>query len=303
MNANLLRRVLSRFFPNDSVEINAPAQENFSHEEGEKAKAASSPSASISPVEPDSRDIGLVDAVMSGWFLQDRGELLEGFAIGPKDVVLDVGCGEGGAAGFCAHQGARMIFSDIDVGKVSAVRRKLADAGFSAERYHGFVSDSDPLPLIDGCVSHVLCMEVLEHVDDPSRLLRELYRVGQPGARYLLTVPDATSEQVLKQVAPSIFFEKPNHIRIFSRDDFERVVKESGLQIERQTTSGFYWAMWWMLFCACEQKNFAPPWHPLLAAWSRTWDILLQQPQGPRLKQVLDELLPKSQAIIARKPL
>ncbi|MBP9219482.1 MAG: class I SAM-dependent methyltransferase [Sterolibacterium sp.] len=252
--------------------------------------------------QPDGRDVGLHDAVLGGWFRGETGELLEGFAIAASDTVLDVGCGDGGAIGFCAHLGAQVIYSDIDAAKVAAVRHKLAAAGIAASQHRGFASDSDPLPLPDQLASRILCMEVLEHVDDPARILRELWRVGQPGAHYLLTVPDPSSEAVLKQVAPPIFFEKPNHIRVFSHDDFERLVQEAGFIIERRVTSGFYWSLWWILFCACDQQRFEPPWHPLLEQWSRTWALLLQQPQGPRLKQALDAALPKSQAIIARKP-
>jgi hypothetical protein len=40
----------------------------------------------------------------------------------------------------------------------------------------------------------------------------------------------------------------------------------------------------------------------LLESWARTWDMVLKMRDGPRIKKALDEALPKSQAIIARKP-
>ncbi len=245
-------------------------------------------------------DPSLADACMSGWFRNDTCELLEGFAIAAEDTVLDVGCGSGGVVSFCARHGAEVIFSDIDAGKVAAVEKRLAGSGARAVR--GVVSDSNPLPLPDATATRVICMEVLEHVDDPAQVMRELLRVGRPGARYLLTVPDPASEAVLKKVAPAAFFEKPNHIRVFQHDEFEQLIADAGLVIERRVTYGFYWSLWWIFFCACDQE-FEPPWHPLLEQWMKTWETLLTLPQGPRLKQALDEALPKSQAIIARKPL
>lgn len=251
---------------------------------------------------PDAGSIepSLADACMSGWFRQETNELLEGFPILAADTVLDVGCGNGGFVRFCAQCGPDVIFTDIDEAKVAAVGALLA--GTSARSLRPVVSDSNPLPIEDATASKIICMEVLEHVDDPNQVMRELVRVGQPGALYLLTVPDPASETVLKKVAPSIFFEKPNHVRVFGREAFEQLVLDAGLVIERRTFYGFYWSIWWMMFCACEQ-DFSPPWHPLLQNWTRTWETLLAMEKGAEIKKALDEFMPKSQAIIARKPL
>lgn len=237
---------------------------------------------------------------MSGWFRQETHELLEGFPILSTDTVLDVGCGNGGFVKFCAQCGPEVIFSDIDAAKVAAVADLLA--GTAARSIRPIVSDTNPLPLEDATASKIICMEVLEHVDDPTQVMRELVRVGQPGALYLLTVPDPASETVLKKVAPSLFFEKPNHVRVFGRDDFEHLILNAGLVVERRTSYGFYWSIWWVLFCACKQ-DFSPPWHPLLQHWTRTWETLLAMENGGEIKKALDEFMPKSQAIIARKPL
>jgi SAM-dependent methyltransferase len=51
------------------------------------------------------------------------------------------------------------------------------------------VADLHELPIEDGRFGFVLCTEVLEHVADPPRVLRELHRVLRPGGGLLLTVP------------------------------------------------------------------------------------------------------------------
>ncbi len=244
-------------------------------------------------------DPALKDAYLSGWFQNDTGELLKGFPIVAEDIVLDVGCGNGGHIHFCARQGAEVIFVDIDAAKVIKVEKLLAGSG--ARSIRPIISDSNPLPLPDEVATKIVCMEILEHVDDPAQIMRELLRVGRPGAKYLLTVPDPVAEDLQKSIALPYYFEKPNHIRVFQREEFVRLVTNAGLVIEQQTSYGFYSSMWWTLFWACEQEP-VPPWHPLLENWAKTWDILLALPQGPHIKQVLDEFMPKSQIIIARKP-
>lgn len=248
---------------------------------------------------PEAVDSSLHDAYLSGWFLHETQELLEGFAIHADDTVLDVGCGDGPFVSFCAQQGAEVIFADIDAVKVAAVAEMLK--GSPARAVTPLVSDANPLPLPDARASKVIAMEVLEHVDDPAQFMRELVRVGKPGAQYLITVPDPVGEGIQKHLAPDEYFQKPNHIRVFQREEFEKLVTDAGLIIEHRVHYGFYWSIWWFFFWACKQ-DLSPPWHPLLENWSKTWATLLAMPDGPRIKKVLDDSMPKSQALIARKP-
>ncbi len=245
-------------------------------------------------------DIGIRDATMSGWLRGESGELLAGFRILTADVVLDIGCGEGFFAAFCGEQGAEVILADVDASTVKAAEARVRQTKARAVR--ALVTDGDPLPLEAHTASKIVLTEVLEHVDDPRRFLAEAVRVGRPGALYLISVPDPVHEHLQKQdIAAPAHFEKPNHIRIFEREQFRSLVTEAGLEIETEASSGFYWAMWWIFFWACKQ-DLAPPWHPLLTAWTSTWNELLNTQQGPHIKKVLDQFMPKSQIIIARKP-
>jgi ubiquinone/menaquinone biosynthesis C-methylase UbiE len=88
----------------------------------------------------------------------------------------------------------------------------------SARRKECLVSKAETLPVADGIATRVLCTEVLEHVDDPAWVLRELVRIGAAGSIYLITVPDPVGERVQQKIAPPFYFKQPNHLRIFSRD-------------------------------------------------------------------------------------
>ncbi|WP_082629065.1 class I SAM-dependent methyltransferase [Pseudomonas sp. TTU2014-080ASC] len=270
-----------------------------------RSEASASTSAYI-----DSRDCGLKDAMLSGWY-RENGELFKGFQITQDDVVLDVGCGPGGATMFAANIGAHVIFSDVLPEKIEALRARVATT--PARQAQGLVSDSNPLPLEDGIATRVVAMEVLEHVQDPAQVLNELVRVGKPGALYLLAVPDARGEHMQKCIAPESYFEAPNHIRIIERDEFAGLVTGAGLIIEQQTTYGFFWTMW-MLFHWSWAKSPAglaqdpdkdllhPPYPALLNDWARAWNGLIDMPESAPVKAALDDLLPKSQVIVARKP-
>lgn len=253
------------------------------------------------PPEVDlAQDAGFRDARMGGWFNDASGELLAGFPILAQDHVLDVGCGDGLCIHFCANQGAEVSLVDIDASKVNALHQKLQST--PARAVHAMASDANPLPLATRTFDKIINTEVLEHVADPKQFLSELVRVGKPGALYLMAVPHSTSEGVQKELAPAIHFEPPNHIRIFTPESFTALVQDSGLVIERTINYGFFSAVFWAFFWTCDHDLNAPR-HPLLQSWENTWKLMLEMRDGPRIKKALDAVLPKSQVIIARKPL
>ena len=258
------------------------------------------------------RDVGLHDAVLDGWFLNDSGELLKGFAITADDTLLDVGCGEGAATLFAVRQGASVIFTDSEHDKVRDLGRQVEAQ--SAKPNLGLVSNSLPLPLADGCASKVVCMEVLEHIEHPEPFMAELVRMGRPGALYLLSVPAPVGEHLQKGIAPDSYYQSPNHVQIFTAQRFAALVEDAGLVIEHRQATGFFWVMGMIFFWASERAagrdlggavrdRIHAPYPPLMESWARTWQDLLMQPDGLAIKQMLDRFMPKSQVIIARKPL
>ena len=256
----------------------------------------------------DPRVCGLQDAVKRGWYRLQTGELFAGFQVTPQDVVLDVGCGEGNAALFCARQGAHVVFSDSDAGKIKALAEKMKDT--NARKYEAFISDSLPLPLPDAYATKILCTEMLEHTPEPEKIMAELVRVGRPNARYLITVPDARSERLQTPVADPIYFTAPNHIQIFDRNRFLRLVKDAGLAVLKYDTWGFYWTFFMSLFWLAHRKerlqgavldNIRPPYAPVLQSWANTWSQVMELEGSEGLMESFDRYLPKTQVIVAEK--
>jgi SAM-dependent methyltransferase len=81
--------------------------------------------------------------------------------------VLDVGCG---VKPYYPYFASADAYVGVDVGG-----NPNADLEGSVEA----------LPVEDGAYDVVLCLQVLEHVDDPDRAVRELHRVTRPGGRVL----------------------------------------------------------------------------------------------------------------------
>ena len=250
---------------------------------------------------------GLKDALLSGWFEGD--ELFRGMPISAEDVVVDVGCGEGGNLAYCADRGAHVIGVDLDAEALAETEAKVAARNARAAEF--YVAPAEQVPVADGIATRVICTEVLEHVDDPMVVLRELNRIGAPGAIYLIAVPDEVQETMQKEVAFDYYFRSPNHIRIIGREELPAWVSDAGLEVVSQSGYGFFWSIWWaMLWGTGIDESMDRPWlvsideidHPALKHWTQAWAALLETPEGLRVKEGLERFMPKSQVIIARKP-
>lgn len=94
--------------------------------------------------------------------------------------VLDVGCGE---MPFRGLLGKNASYTGIDV--------PAADDFGMTENPDIVPFDGTTIPFADSSFDHILCTEVLEHVEDPASLIAEMNRVLRPGGSLVITVPFA----------------------------------------------------------------------------------------------------------------
>ncbi len=225
-----------------------------------------------------------------------------GFDISGDDTLLDVGCGLGDICVNAGTVGAAVIAIDVVESTLRHVEKRMV--AVPARSFRGYVSDCMPMPLPDGSATAIVAQEVLEHTESPEAFLRELVRVGAPDARYLITVPDAVSESLLRHVAPPDYFSPPNHRNVFSRGDMERMLSASGLQIVHRLAFGFYWSFWWLFEMADrkanERKDRTAPSNSV-KRWEEAWAALQTCPGSQQVAAALDQLCPKSAVFICRK--
>jgi 2-polyprenyl-3-methyl-5-hydroxy-6-metoxy-1,4-benzoquinol methylase len=134
--------------------------------------------------------------------------------------LLDLGSGSGelSSAVLVARPDADVVGLDLARTAVEIAQRKVPTARF-------FQSDfAKPMALpaqLDGWATHAVCSEVLEHLDAPGAMLRNIRRYLAPGARLVITVP----------AGPMSAFDKHiGHRRHFDRRSLAGLLQGSGFR-------------------------------------------------------------------------
>lgn len=103
--------------------------------------------------------------------------------------VLDVGCGTGIVARLVVDQvGSAGTVDGVDVNAGMLAVARATDAG-AIEWHEG---DAESLPFEDGRFDVVFCQLSLQFVEQPSRALREMWRVTRAGGTVAVTVAGPT---------------------------------------------------------------------------------------------------------------
>ena len=128
--------------------------------------------------------------------------------------LLEVGCGDGALMGVIHSQlGLPVVGVDTSEEGITLAKSMFESRGLLGEfqlinSYDtGFQSSS---------FSVVVCSDVIEHVDDPMAMLREIWRVLVPGGRLVITTPIKFSEKPMD----------PMHVQEWFVGDFVNLCHE-----------------------------------------------------------------------------
>ncbi len=147
--------------------------------------------------------------------------------------VLDVGCGGGSVAKAVKH--AR---PDLEVSACDVSRSAIAAASASPEGADFRLATAERLPFGDGELSFVWIFDVLEHVEDPDQVLREVARVLKPGGGFHIVLPLEGQPRTLYRLVGcgtrwTAKVRHGGHIQIFSAQRFRELASACGLPVTR----------------------------------------------------------------------
>lgn len=138
--------------------------------------------------------------------------------IPPGARVLDAGSGEGQYKPYFTHT----QYTGIDLA-----------VGDTAWDYTGLdvVGDLRRLPFGENCFDAAVCIQTLEHVNEPMMVTNEIGRVLKPGGRYYLSAPMAWHQH-----------QKPHDYFRYTSFGFKYLLENSGMKvIEMRPMGGYFW--------------------------------------------------------------
>lgn len=143
-------------------------------------------------------------------------------------ALLDLGSSDGQTLRHFAELRPDIAFHSSDL------------AGSPADYPHGTEFqradfETDPLPWPDARFDAITCMHVVEHLHDPSHLIKEAARLLRPGGRLYVETPNPKSvrtDSAFGGGAGTVtmnFFDDPTHVQPVPVESLARMARDAGL--------------------------------------------------------------------------
>jgi 2-polyprenyl-3-methyl-5-hydroxy-6-metoxy-1,4-benzoquinol methylase len=160
----------------------------------------------------------------------------------PENVsrVLEVGCGTGNTLTWL-----KTIKSCTWLGGVELNRNASAQASKVLDMVYTENIESFDLPIQEGTLDLILCLDVLEHLVDPWNALSRLKKNLKPGGALIVSIPNVRHKSVL---LPLLFREEwkytdfgildKTHLRFFVKSSAVQMLESAGFKVDLINATG-----------------------------------------------------------------
>lgn len=104
-------------------------------------------------------------------------------------TILDAGCGEGYGLAIVHAAGARGVIG-VEVDPVTADHARARYGHDGIAEVDVVEADLGDLPLVDDTLDAAVCLQVIEHLQEPAIALSELHRVVRSGGLVVVSTPN-----------------------------------------------------------------------------------------------------------------
>jgi len=155
--------------------------------------------------------------------------------------VLDLGCGGGFMAEALARRGARVTGVDPSLASLEAAQKHARTQGLDIA-YHAGIGEA--IPIESRSFDRVVCVDVLEHVQDVEKVLSEAYRVLRPQGIFFFDTVNRNwlSRLIIITLAENIVKALPrgahDAAKFIRPVELQRQLENIGFTVDPRTFSG-----------------------------------------------------------------
>jgi SAM-dependent methyltransferase len=184
--------------------------------------------------------------------------------------AADIGCGPGVFTRYLCRHAQHVYAGDIDPNSLSRTFSRHAGRG----NLTPLVVRANQLPFRDDSLDTVLFLEVLEHLEDDTGAVRELYRVLAPSGKLVLSVPIPPGE-----VNEG---EEWGHKREgYSLGEMKTILEGEGFEVVRHAYAIFKFSRLAIRLVNSWRKSLRVP-APFFVGWVSYFDLLLDAKRRQR---------------------
>ena len=173
------------------------------------------------------------------YFEYTRKEILPLLPDNPSKV-LEIGCGVGNTLVWLKNLKQCTWIGGVEISPEAVeIARERLDAVYPVN------IEQNDLPIQESTLDLILCLDVLEHMIDPWKVVRRLHKLLKPGGALIVSIPNIRNQKVL---FPLLFKGKwdyadagildKTHLRFFVRDSAIHLVGSSGLYVDIIASTG-----------------------------------------------------------------
>lgn len=149
----------------------------------------------------------------------ERTHVLDKFVVGKK--VLDIGCGSGIYVDYLTRQGKKAVGIDFVNEFIKRAKKNYRGKFRTANAYK--------LPFDDNSFDTVMMLDVLEHLDDELKALKEAIRVARK--RLILIVPRKVERSLENHGLIYKHYSDSSHLRYYDKKGLQTLAKKLGIKV------------------------------------------------------------------------
>lgn len=163
------------------------------------------------------------DLLVQRYFQQRKTQCIQNcLHMSDNDILLDIGCGSGVQLGILQKKGYKLgIGIDLNKNALQYGKKKnIQDTSF-------ILADVQYLPLKNNSVDKIICAEIIEHLQNPDWMIKEITRTLKKDGEVVITTPNENSIWGAYEVLWDLFGRGRNygqtHLKFFTPKELKQL--------------------------------------------------------------------------------